>query len=362
MQPPINSTLRRVWRTLHLPGESSLRGRMPLVWSISCGALLLVLLGGLLALHARSGAASAAGASTLQGTDLGSVPAPAFSLPDQNGKVTSLASFRGHPVVLTFFDSVCPHADCTLMASYINATAQDLGAAETSQVDWVALSLNPWHDTKATAEAFLSTRHVTIPLHFELGSLAQMAPLWSDYHMQSILQPDGIVIHTTGVYLIDQQGRERIFLDEGFDPHMLSNDVHLLLTNPQVANQKATGSAGGNQGLPAGYTSMSKSSSAGVLTLVASPGQYGTYSFEVDAWEADGIPADGTGTLVLTMTSMSMTPIHVALSESADGSPGVYSAQGVVSMEGGWKAVVTITPGDGSEPIQNTFNFNAFIH
>ncbi|MGO8947187.1 MAG: SCO family protein [Ktedonobacterales bacterium] len=360
MQPSKNSRLRRFWQTLHLPALESIWPRRWNIrlWSISCAVLLLVLLGGLLALHLRSGSASAAGASELQGTDLGGVPSPAFSLPDQNGKVTSLAGFKGHPVVLTFFDSVCPHADCTLMASYIMATAKDLGAAQTSEVDWVALSLNPWHDTPATAKAFLSTRHVTIPLHFELGSLAQMAPLWSDYHMQSILQPDGIVIHTTGVYLIDQQGRERIFLDEGFDPQMLSNDVHLLLTNAQVANQKENG--GSNQGLPAGYTSMSKTSSAGVVTLIASPGQYGTYTFEVDAWEADGIPADGTGTLDLTMTSMSMTPLHVPLSESADGSPGVYTAQGVLSMEGGWRAVVTITPGDGSTPIQETFNFNAF--
>lgn len=361
MLPSIDSLLTRLRQTLQHARSGSL-SRASMIWGMSCVALLLVLVGGLVAVRVRSGTASAAGPTTLQGTDLGATPAPAFALPDQNGKVTSLAGFRGHPVVLTFFDSVCPHADCTLMASYINATAQDLGAAGTSQVDWVALSLNPWNDTQTSAKSFLSTRHVTIPLHFELGSLAQMAPLWSAYHMQSILQPNGIVIHTTGVYLIDQSGRERIFLDEGFDPRMLSGDLHLLLTNPQVANAKVSASSAGGQGPAAGYISMSKTSSAGVITLIASPGQYGTYTFEVNAWEADGIPAEGTATMDLTMTSMTMAPLHVPLSTSADGTPGVYSAKGVLSMEGGWQAVVTIMPGDGSTPIRETFNFNAFIH
>ena len=253
MQPSTDSPLGRFWQTLHLPQVRG-PGVRPWLWSVSCGVLLLVLLGGLVALHARS--SPTIGITTLQGTTLGAVPAPTFSLPDQDGKITSLSQFKGHPVVLTFFDSVCPHADCSLMAAYLDSTAQDMGATETKDVAWVALSLNPWHDTPATAKAFISTRHVTMPLHFVLGSLAQMAPLWSAYHMQSLLQPNGVVIHTTGVYLLDQQGRERVFLDEGFDPRMLSNDAHLLLTNPSVANQKATSGTAGSQSQAAGYVSL----------------------------------------------------------------------------------------------------------
>jgi protein SCO1 len=358
MQPSMESPLRRIWQTLHFQPMRG-TGFRPWLWSVGCGVLLLVLLGGLVALHVRGSTTSGASITTLQGTDLYGVQAPAFSLPDQTGKIINLSQFKGHPVVLTFFDSVCPHADCTLMAAYLNSTAQDMGAAETREVDWVALSLNPWHDTQASAKAFLSSRHVSMPLHFELGSLAQMAPLWSAYHMQSILQPNGVVIHTTGVYLLDQQGRERVFLDEGFDPRMLSNDVHLLLTDSKIANQKAASAAASSQSLAPGYISLTQTSPAGVLTLMASPGQYGTYSFEVEAWEAQGIPAEGTATMDLSMTSMNMGVLHVPLSESGDGAPGIYSAHGVLSMEGGWQAIVTITPGDGSAPIVGTFHFTA---
>jgi cytochrome oxidase Cu insertion factor (SCO1/SenC/PrrC family) len=327
-----------------------------LLWSAGCGVLALVILGGLLVMHLQSGADAAS--TSLQGTTLDGQPAPSFTLTDQNGKITDLAQLRGHPVVLTFFDSVCPHADCSLMAAYINATAHDLGAAETREVDWVALSLDPWHDTPASARSFLSTRDVTIPLHFALGSLAQMAPLWSAYHMQSILQPDGVVIHTTGVYVIDQHGRERVFLDEGFNPQTLSNDLHLLLTDQSVANAHPSSSAS-SQGAQPGYVSLTDTTPAGVITLIASPSQYGTYDFEVEAWEAQGLPAEGTASIDLSMTAMNMGVLHVPLSQSESDTPGVYSAHGVLSMEGGWRAVVTIKPVDGSPTIQGTFTFNA---
>jgi len=349
-----NPLTTRFWEALQLPQLGN-RGNSRLLWAGGCGALVLVLIAGILVVHAHNTTSSATGI-TLQGASLGGTAAPAFSLPDQNGKVTNLAEFAGHPVVLTFFDSVCPHTDCSLMAAYLMATAQDLGKTQSNQVGWVALSLNPWHDTPATASAFLSSHKVTVPMHFVLGSLAQLAPLWSAYHMQSILQPDGVVIHTTGVYLLDQHGLERVFLDEGFNPETLSNDVHLLLTNPNVANARA--SSRGTAAQPAGYISVTKTSSAGVLTLIASPSQFGTYDFEVEAWEAKGLPADGTASIDLTMTAMTMGVLHVPLTESSE-APGVYQAKGVLSMEGGWKAVVTVKPVDGSAAIQDTFTFNA---
>jgi cytochrome oxidase Cu insertion factor (SCO1/SenC/PrrC family) len=342
------------WETLHLPQLGNRSGSR-LLWAGGCGALLLVLIAGILVVHARSNAGAGAGIA-LQGTSLSGTPAPAFSLPDQNGKVTNLAEFSGRPVVLTFFDSVCPHTDCSLMAAYIMATAQDLGKSQSNEVGWVALSLDPWHDTSATARAFLSSHNVTVPMHFVLGSLAQMAPLWSSYHMQSILQPDGVVIHTTGVYLLDQHGRERVFLDEGFNPQTLSNNLHLLLTNPNVANARTSSTGASAQ--PAGYVSITQTGPTGVITLIASPSKFGTYDFEVEAWEAKGLPADGTASIDLSMTAMNMGVLHVPLTESSD-TPGVYQAKGILSMEGGWRAVVTIQPVDGSATIQNTFTFTA---
>ena len=326
------------------------------VWSFT--ALLLLALSGLVVLHLTAAGARSTSplATTLQGTDLGGSPAPAFSLPDQNGATISLDQYRGHPVVLTFFDSVCPHSDCSLMAQYLNWTSQDMGAKESAQVEWIALSLNPWHDTRASAQAFLKSRQVTMPLHYVLGTLPQLAPLWSGYHMQSIVQPNGIVIHTTGVYVIDQQSRERIFLDEGFDPHVLSGDLHLLLTNPAVMTAPVESRQASQI---AGYFSQTQTNPGGTITLSGTPGQYGTYDFDVLVWDARSLPVQGTAVVELSMTDMNMGVLRIPLTALGDGMVGRYHAQGVLSMAGHWKAVVTVAPHGSGPAVQATFLFTS---
>jgi len=126
-----------------------------------------------------------------------------------------------------------------------------------------------------------------------------------------------------------------------------------------VANASSSSGTTSSQGAQPGYVSLTQTSSAGVLTLIASPSQFGTYNFEVEAWEAAGQPAAGTASIDLKMTAMNMGVLHVPLSETASGTPGVYTAHGVLSMEGDWQAVVIVRPADGSATIQATFNFTA---
>lgn len=159
----------------------------------------------------------------------GSAAASTFSLKDQTGAIVSLAQLKGKPVVLTFFDSHCPHEECLLMAQILKIVARDLGT-RIHQVEWVAVSVNP-SDTLQSASAFLSGNGITFPIHYILGTHDQLAPVWAAYHIVSETNKDGIVIHSTGVYLIDPQGRERVFLGDGFDPQMLSSDVTLLLAS-----------------------------------------------------------------------------------------------------------------------------------
>ncbi len=174
-------------------------------------------------------AATSTHATKLQGVSIDGVTAPAFTLKDQTGATVSLAQLQGHPIVLTFIDSHCPHAECPLMAQSLKLAARNLGT-RTQQAEWVAVSVNPT-DTPQSATAFLTGNGVTFPIHYLLGTHDQLAPIWSAYHMTSYTNKEGVVIHSTGVYLIDRQGRERVFLGEGFDPQVLSNDVTLLLVS-----------------------------------------------------------------------------------------------------------------------------------
>ncbi|MFI5272249.1 MAG: SCO family protein [Ktedonobacterales bacterium] len=291
------------------------------------------------------------------GYDLGkSTVAPTFTLPDQHGSNISLTQFHGQPVVLTFFDSVCPHADCSIMAQYLNVTAQHLGA-QSSRFAWVALTVNPWHDTPASATTFLQTRQVTVPLHYLLGTPAQLAPVWKAYHMQAVLQSDGIVIHTTGVYVIDASGHERAFVEEGFNPESLSAYLLQMLKQSGGAHGGVTSAT--PAGVPSGTVNLSQTVHGEHIAFTATPAQYGTYTFTVTIEDDQGIPIQGaTVALALRMTTMQMLPVNVTLPPITPPVPGSYQAQGVISMLGAWQAVVSIAA-PGAQPVDATFNFNA---
>jgi cytochrome oxidase Cu insertion factor (SCO1/SenC/PrrC family) len=284
---------------------------------------------------------------------LGGAPAPDFTLQDQTGATATLDSLKGRPTVFTFFDSICPHTDCSLMAQYISVTAQQAGASA-GRVNWVALSLNPWHDTRQTVDAFLKAQNVRLSLRYLLGSQAQLQPLWDAFHMQSILQANGIVIHTTGVYLLDSQAREQVFMDEGFDPRTLASDITLLLTKGPSA---FTGQQGARS---ANAVTLTHTINDLQVTLTAAPGSYGSYNFTVLLQNGDGLALPGAAvTLDLTMPSMAMAPVHVALTPVQSVTTGAYRADGVLSMSGQWAAKVSVTVHGATAPSETTFIFTA---
>ena len=55
------------------------------------------------------------------------VPAPGFSLTDQNGQPVSLASLRGKVVLMTFLDPVCT-TDCPIIGAEMKEAGVLLGA------------------------------------------------------------------------------------------------------------------------------------------------------------------------------------------------------------------------------------------
>ena len=154
-------------------------------------------------------------------------PAPDFALRDQNGVTVSLQGFHGHPVVLTFMDATCTE-QCPLMVQYLNWAAQQfMSPQQVAQVEWVVISVNP-NNTPAEVTAFLAKNKPVMPLRFLLGTQSQLQPLWKAYYIAA--QPgQSDVVHTSGLYVIDQQGHERVWMDAGFNPKALAGDLKTLL-------------------------------------------------------------------------------------------------------------------------------------
>jgi len=194
--------------------------------------IALILIVGATLLVVRNHASAVNPAATLQGKDMGAAPAPAFRLTDQTGQVISLAELRGHPVVVTFLFTHCPDV-CPLTAEKLAAGASALGA-RADQVKWVAISVDPAGDTPASTTAFTSAHHLTGRLHFLLGTADQLAPIWQGYFIavQAELNAQTgqqTVMHGIGVFVLDGQGRERVYLSDQFDPATLAHDLRVVL-------------------------------------------------------------------------------------------------------------------------------------
>lgn len=136
--------------------------------------------------------------------------APAFTLTDQAGRPVSLASFRGKTVVLTFMDSHCTDI-CPLVSREFIDAYQELGSVA-KKVAFVAVNVNPTYRRVADVASFSSEQQLNSigSWYFLTGSLASLRKVWSDYQIQvEVPSKNADVIHTSLIYFIDSQGRER---------------------------------------------------------------------------------------------------------------------------------------------------------
>lgn len=164
--------------------------------------------------------------SGLEGTALDNRPAPNFQLTDQSGKPVSLAQFKGKPVVLTFLYTHCPDV-CPLTAERLHATMQKLGT-QAQNVGVLAVSTDPKRDTAEEAIKFSQAHNMQDYWHFLIGKEQALSPIWSEYSIYA-QQQQAQVNHTMAIYVIDKQGRERVFLSSDFTPDQMAKDLQILL-------------------------------------------------------------------------------------------------------------------------------------
>ncbi len=198
-------------------------------------AVLVVIIVTILGTHAQGTATSSSSVpplvtdpAGLQGTYLGSVAAPDFRLKDQTGRPVSLAQFKGQPVILTFLYTHCPN-QCPLTAEKLHAVMQNLGAAA-HNVAVLAVSTDPRGDTPTSALSFSRAHKMENYWHYLLGTQSQLAPVWSDYSVYATPTANGgTVNHTTAIFIIDKQGRERVLLDNSNSSDQITTDMRTLL-------------------------------------------------------------------------------------------------------------------------------------
>lgn len=139
-----------------------------------------------------------------------SAPAPSFTLVDQAGHTVSLASLRGHPVVLEFMDPHCVDI-CPIVSQEFVDAYREMGASAKGVI-FLGVNVNPFH-TDVASVATYSTAHGLAAVstwHFLTGPASALRPVWKDYDVTvSAPTPDADVVHTSIIYFIDPSGHER---------------------------------------------------------------------------------------------------------------------------------------------------------
>lgn len=156
-----------------------------------------------------------------------------FQLPDQDGRMFSLAGLRGKVVALTFLYTHCPDY-CPLIAEQLKTVHAQLAGLD-GRVAFVAVSVDPSGDTPEAVRGFLAGHHVAGVLTYLRGTREQLRPVWAHYFVASDAKdgpagaaPNTAIGHTTIVYVIDPQGQVRVFLPANFEPKDLVTDMRLL--------------------------------------------------------------------------------------------------------------------------------------
>ncbi len=145
----------------------------------------------------RTSATALSGALRPPGAGVGD-----FALRDQDGTPVTPASSRGKTTIYAFIYSHCQDV-CPLEVQQIRGAMDGLGR----DVPVVGISVDPAHDTRASARAFMVAQHMTGRMRFALGDRAELEPVWRAFGIQPQSKEDD---HSASIVVVDGRGRQRV--------------------------------------------------------------------------------------------------------------------------------------------------------
>jgi protein SCO1/2 len=149
------------------------------------------------------------------------VRAPQFALTDQYGRRVSMAEYRGKPVVVTYLYTHCKET-CPIQAQMIRGALDDLG----HDIPALAVSVDPFRDTRASARAFLRKAKMTGRMRWVLGTRRQLQPVYRGFAIQPQLRDSE---HQAYITLVDRSGVQRVAVSvDQTSPEDLAHDIRVL--------------------------------------------------------------------------------------------------------------------------------------
>ncbi len=178
-------------------------------------------------------------APALEGTVLPGNRAPDFRLSDQAGHPTSLKTFRGEPVLITFVEAHCSE-QCPLVVDKIRDAVSDVERGD-GKVAVLAVSADPEGDTPQAVRQFSKAHRILHRWHYLTGSRRELTKIWRAYYVYAAPKSAPPAVrdsHTSATYLIDQDGRERVLFAGNPDLRTLTRDLRILAgLPPEIAGK-----------------------------------------------------------------------------------------------------------------------------
>lgn len=175
-------------------------------------------------------ACSGRDASKFQLTDVtGANFGKTLELNDHHGKRRTLADFKGKVVALFFGFTHCPDVCPTTMVELANV-ARELGA-DAGRLQVLFVTVDPERDTPQVLRQYIPSFHPAfLGLYGTQEETARAAKEFKIY-FQKQTAPGGSysVDHSAGTYILDTEGRLRLFAQYGAGAQALSHDIRILL-------------------------------------------------------------------------------------------------------------------------------------
>jgi protein SCO1 len=152
-----------------------------------------------------------------------------LNLTDHNGRPRTLADFRGKVVTVFFGFTHCPDV-CPTTLVEMAQVMKDLGA-DADQLQVLFVTVDPERDTQKLLAQYVPSFHPGfIGLYGDLDATARAAKEFKVYYNKQPAKSGSYSVdHSAGTFILDREGRLRLFAQYGQGPAALLHDIRLLL-------------------------------------------------------------------------------------------------------------------------------------
>ncbi len=152
-----------------------------------------------------------------------------LALTDHNGQRRTLADFSGKVVTVFFGFTHCPDV-CPTTLGELALVMKELGN-DSERVQVLFVSVDPERDTASVLKQYVPAFHPTfLGMTGSADEVARVAKEFKIFFQRQNLPGGGYTMdHSSGTYILDRQGRLRLFAQHGAGAPALLHDIRLLL-------------------------------------------------------------------------------------------------------------------------------------